>query len=356
MHPSVENRFYDLLGRKLSGECPAAELKELVSILQSHPELQFFYDQIVKDPSETTHVDMETAWLTHALKMRYTGREPDKAKEVITAPRRHFFVKRTMVKGLIAASAAFILVLIWQLLKKTKTTPDNKPAIAATGTHKESRSIITLPDGTIVRLNARSKVSQAEGFGKTTREVFLTGEAYFEVTHNEQLPFIVHTGEADIKVLGTKFNVRNYANEHRMEAALLTGSIQLTLHEDPRHSILLKPSDKIIVKKNAAGGKDIMTATRVQKVELTSIKVRDSIIIETSWLNDKMAFFDKPFSEIALDLERQFDVNIEIRNEVVSGYKYTGVYDEDNAEDILKILQMIKPFKYTINNKQITIY
>jgi len=128
MHPSVENRFYDLLGRKLSGECPAAELKELVSILQSHPELQFFYDQIVKDPSETTHVDMETAWLTHALKMRYTGREPDKAKEVITAPRRHFFVKRTMVKGLIAASAAFILVLIWQLLKKTKTTPDNTPA------------------------------------------------------------------------------------------------------------------------------------------------------------------------------------------------------------------------------------
>jgi ferric-dicitrate binding protein FerR (iron transport regulator) len=166
----------------------------------------------------------------------------------------------------------------------------------------------------------------------------------------------VHTDEADIKVLGTRFNVRNYSNEHRMEAALLTGSIELTLHEDARHRILLKPSDKIIVKKNTGGDKGVTAAARVKKVELTRIKVQDSVIVETSWLNDKMGFDDKPFSEIASDLERQFDVNIEFRNEAVSEYKYTGVYDEESPEDILKILQMIKPFKYTINNKQITIY
>ena len=69
-----------------------------------------------------------------------------------------------------------------------------------------------------------------------------------------------------------------------------------------------------------------------------------------------MAFVDKPLSEIALDLERQFDVSIEFKNRVVSGYKYTGVYDADNAADILKILQMIKPFQYTLTDKQITIY
>jgi len=211
-----------------------------------------------------------------------------------------------------------------------------------------------LPDGTIVHLNAKSTISQAEGFGKTTREVFLTGEAYFEVTRNKQLPFIVHTDAADIEVLGTKFNVRNYSNEHRMEAALLTGSIELTLHEDRQHKILLKPSDKIIVKQNA--DKNIMAADRLKKVELTSIKLQDSVITETSWLNDKMAFYDRPLSEIALDLERQFDVHIELTNEAVRAYKYTGVYDEGSAEDILKILQMIKPFKYTITNKQIIIY
>ena len=346
MQSSIEDRFYDLLGRKLAGECSASELQELESVLQSHPELQFFYNQILTHSPEVSDVDIDTAYAAHKAKM-YPAQEPVKAK---------FFLTRPLVKALVAASVIVVVGLTWLFLNKNKQTPDNKQTIVATDTHKGSRSTMTLPDGSIVRLNAKSKVSYAEGFGKTTREVFLTGEAYFEVTHNAAIPFIVHTDEADIKVLGTKFNVRNYSNEHRMEAALLTGSIELTLHADTKHTILLKPSDKIIVPKNADGDNNPAPSAADKKVELTSIKMQDSVIVETSWLNDKMAFFDKPFSEIALDLERQFDVQIEFKNDVVSGYKYTGVYDEDNAADILKILQMIKPFQYTITNKQITIY
>jgi ferric-dicitrate binding protein FerR (iron transport regulator) len=335
MHPSVENRFYDLLGRKLAGDSQPSEQEELESILQLHPELQVFYNQILMHSFEAPDVDIEAAYVTHQAKMIYPAKG-----------------KRTLSRALLIA-ASFILVagLTWLLLNKE----NNKQTVVETGAYKESKSTMTLPDGSIVRLNAKSKFSYAAGFGKTTREVFLTGEAYFEVTHNEKIPFIVHTGEADIKVLGTKFNVRNYPNEHRMEAALLTGSIELTLRADAQHKILLKPSDKIIVKKDADGKAAIMPSDVDKKVELTSIKVQDSVIVETSWLNDKMAFYDKPFSEIALDLERQFDVNIEFKNKVVSGYKYTGVYDEDNVEDILKILQMIKPFQYTLNNKQIII-
>jgi transmembrane sensor len=355
MQPSVENRFYDLLGRKLSGECKASELEELELMLKSHPELQFFYNQILTHSSEVSAVDIETAYETHRAKMMYPAGSPDQTKEGGILARGYFSIKRPLIKALVAASVILIVGLTWQLLNKNKRIQDNKQTIVSTGTQKESRYTMTLPDGSIVRLNAKSKVSYAEEFAKT-REVYLTGEAYFEVTHNANIPFIVHTGEADIKVLGTKFNVRNYSNEHRMEAALLTGSIELTLRADRQHPILLKPSEKIIIKKNAEGDGAIMPSDGDKKVELTSIKVQDSVIVETSWLNDKMAFFDKPFSEIALDLERQFDVNIEFKNKVVSGYKYTGVYDADNAVDILKILQMIKPFQYTITNKQITIY
>jgi ferric-dicitrate binding protein FerR (iron transport regulator) len=342
MHPSAENRFYDLLGRKLAGECEAAELEELDSILQRHPELQLFYNQIVTHASGVSAIDIETAYAAHQVKM-YPQREGGKKKGVVSL----------LKWSLAAASVIAVLGLTFLLLKKDNRVADNKQTIVSSGS--DSRSTMTLPDGSIVRLNAKSKVSYAEGFGKTTREVFLTGEAYFEVTHNERIPFIVHTDEADIKVLGTKFNVRNYSNEHKMEAALLTGSIELTLHTDTEHKILLKPSDKIIVKKNAAGDSATMPSTN-KNVELTSIKVQDSVIVETSWLNDKMAFVDKPFAEIALDLERQFDVHIEFKNAEVSSYKYTGVYDEENPAGILRILQMIKPFQYTINNKQITIY
>lgn len=335
MHPSVENRFYDLLGRKMAGESQASELEELESILQLHPELQVFYNQILIHSTEAPDVDIEAAYATHQAKMMYPAKG-----------------KRTLMRALLVAASVILVagLTTWLVLNKD----NNKQTIVETGAHRDSRSTMTLPDGSIVRLNAKSKVRYAEGFAKS-REVYLEGEAYFEVTHNENMPFIVHTGEADIKVLGTKFNVRNYSNEHRMEAALLTGSIELTLRADTEHKILLKPSDKIIVKKEEDGSSAITPAAGDKKVELTSIKVQDSVIVETSWLNDKMAFYDKPFSEIALDLERQFDVNIEFKNEAVSGYKYTGVYNEDNAEDILKILQMIKPFQYTINDKQITI-
>ncbi|MCS3800603.1 FecR family protein [Niastella sp. OAS944] len=336
MHPSIENRFYDLLGRKLAGECQAAEQEELEAILQQHPELQVFYDQILTHTSETPEADIDAAYTAHQAKM-------------IKPASRSSGGKRILMRALlVAASVIVVFGVTWLFLQK-----NNAQTIVETGTQKDSRSTMTLPDGSIVRLNAKSKVRYAEDFAKN-REVYLEGEAYFEVAHNEAVPFIVHTGDADIKVLGTKFNVRNYSNEHRMEAALLTGSIELTLRIDARHKILLKPSDKIIVKKD--GDAALTPAADDKKVELTSIKVQDSVIVETSWLNDKMAFVDKPFSEIALDLERQFDVHIEFKNEAVSGFKYTGVYDEDNAEDILKILQMIKPFQYAVNNKQITIY
>jgi transmembrane sensor len=347
MHPPIEDRFYDLLGRKLAGECSASELEELESVLQRHPELQLFYDQLLTHSSEISAMDIETAYAIHRVKMMGAVRGQHKS---------FFFVKRPLVWMLVAASVIVVVSLTWLFLNKNNQAPGNQQTIVASGTQKESRSTMTLPDGSVVRLNAKSRVSYAEGFGKTTREVFLTGEAYFEVTHNEAIPFIVHTEEADIRVLGTKFNVRNYSNEHRMEAALLTGSIELTLRTDTKHKILLKPSDKIIVKKNADGDKEIMPSAGDKKVELTSIKMQDSVIVETSWLNDKMAFVDKPLSEIALDLERQFDVNIEFKNRAVSGYKYTGVYDEDNAGDILKILQMIKPFQYSVTDRQITIY
>jgi transmembrane sensor len=333
MHPSVENRFYDLLGRKLAGECTPPELEELGSMLQLHPELQIFYDQILTHSPEVADIDIEAAWVTHHSKIK---------------PAR---IKRLMAWTLAAATVIIAIGLTWLFLNKD----NNKQTIVETGTQKESRYTMTLPDGSIIRLNAKSKVKYAEEFAKR-REVYLEGEAYFEVAHNEAVPFIVHTGDADIKVLGTKFNVRNYSNEHRMEAALLTGSIELTLRADAQHKILLKPSDKIIVKKQADDEPAKTPSTEDKKIELTSIKVQDSVIVETSWLNDKMGFYDKPFSEIALDLERRFGVHIEFKNNTVSGYKYTGVYDEDNAADILNILQMIKPFQYTLDNNQITIY
>src|SRR5262245_26183751 len=106
MNLAIENRFYDLLGRKLAGECQPAELEELESILHSHPELQSFYNQILTHSSEVSEASIEAAYAAHRAKMMYTAGERGKT------------VTRTLVRTLVAASVILILGLTWLLLKK----------------------------------------------------------------------------------------------------------------------------------------------------------------------------------------------------------------------------------------------
>src|SRR5688572_8434497 len=149
MQPSIENRFYDLLGRKLTGESTAAEQAELESILQNHPELQPFYNQLLTYSPDAPDVDIDNAYENHRNNFLYPAQE-----EVIV--RRPFF-NRTMVTTLVAASTILVLGLTWLFVKKNKPVPDNKQIVVSTGAQKDARSVMTLPDGSVVRLNAKSK-------------------------------------------------------------------------------------------------------------------------------------------------------------------------------------------------------
>src|SRR4029078_631833 len=96
-------------------------------------------------------------------------------------------------------------------------------------TKRGSKSKVQLPDGTQVWLNADSRIAYNEKFQGNLREVTLEGEAYFDVVRDEKRPFVIHTAAIDIKVLGTAFNVRSYANEKNTETSLIRGSIEVTL-------------------------------------------------------------------------------------------------------------------------------
>jgi len=111
------------------------------------------------------------------------------------------------------------------------------------------KRIFILPDKTRVILNAASELVLAADFGKTERSVTLTGEAFFEVSHNKNLPFLVNTNNFQVKVLGTKFNVKAYPHEPN-EATLIQGSIELHLNNSTKKAVLLKPDEKLIAGEN----------------------------------------------------------------------------------------------------------
>src|SRR3982750_200819 len=104
MHPPIEDRFYDLLGRKLAGECSASELEELESVLQQHPELQLFYDQLLTHSSEISAMDIENAYAIHRVKMMGAVRGQHKT---------FFSITRPLVWALAAAAVIVVVSVTW---------------------------------------------------------------------------------------------------------------------------------------------------------------------------------------------------------------------------------------------------
>src|SRR5688572_25041678 len=107
------------------------------------------------------------------------------------------------------------------------------------------RKNFQLPDGSLVTLNAGSKMTINESYGIAARDIWLEGEAFFDVKHNKELPFIVHTPAMNIKALGTTFNVKAYPGEKATETSLVNGLVEVTLKEEKNRKVLLHPNQKI---------------------------------------------------------------------------------------------------------------
>lgn len=354
----TENQFYDLLSLKLSGDASPEQLILLQEQLMLNPEWQFLYDQLLQSPSTIINETefAELAYAVHATRMRIDGHLENNEK--IAAPFKSVDNKYSNVirffKYVASVAACFITIfLVWEVIQLSK--PQDVASNEVT-TKKGSKSNIKLPDGTIVWLNADSKLTYSADFAHN-REVVLVGEAYFDVTHDETHPFLIHAGIANIKVLGTAFNVRNYPLEKTLQTTLLRGKVEVSFNNRIGDKIILKPLEKLIIQKENPNTTDIALAP-IKSVELTTVSYAkaDSIIAETSWVNDKMVFINEPLESIAQELERHFAVKIIFKNEVVKKYRYTGVFGNVTKEKVLQVIQLSKKINYKIDGDVITIF
>ena len=239
------------------------------------------------------------------------------------------------------------------------TKQTNNAFVNEVVTKRGSKSSIKLPDGTIVRLNTDSRLTYLNFTAGKNREVTLIGEAYFDVAHDSSRPFIIHTGKINIKVLGTSFNVRNYPQDKELETSLIKGKIEVSLESRPEDIITLKPTEKLIIAKEQD---ELATATKVKssidnKVVLTSITYlrHDSLVAETSWLNDKMVFVNQPLDKIAIELERKYAITVSFKDEKVKKYRYTGVFENVSLEKVFQLIKYSKNINYKIDDKNIVI-
>jgi transmembrane sensor len=347
----------------MAGEATIQELEELDKLVAQHPEWKFFAEQFVAEnetaiTNDTTHA--EAAWAAHAANMQLTGRFQDVVndpkEESAAAPvwpidRPHTWKKGVTRLAAILLLAAGIFYLFNNPSKQTIQTATNEVV-----TKKGSTSRVKLPDGTQVWLNTDSKLTYAGDFTGLNREVMLTGEAYFDVVKDSSRPFIIHTDKINIRVLGTAFNVKNYAGDDIVETALIHGRIEVTFNDRPAEKIILKPNEKLVVRKDQATMQIVPGVPAGAKVTLNNISLaHDSLVVETAWMHNKLAFTDESLLNIIRMLERRFDVTVEFKNEEVKTFSYTGVYENESLEKILELLSVSQKFTYSIKAQQVVI-
>lgn len=199
---------------------------------------------------------------------------------------------------------------------------------------------ITLPDGSKVSLNSGSIIEIAHEFNKSNREVYLEGEAFFEVERDTARPFIVKTeSNLQVRVMGTSFNVKSYKSDHTIETTLVSGKVELIQNNKKQHVIALSPNQKATFHK----AEDKINIDQVSTAEIIS------------WKEGVLIFDNEPVQNVLNNLERWYDVEIRIKDKEINTYTFSGkVERKTKIEEVLELIEASSPVKYQYNEKQKT--
>lgn len=195
---------------------------------------------------------------------------------------------------------------------------------------------ITLSDGTHVCLNSGSTLKYPVRFiNGMKREVFLEGEAFFDVTKDKLHPFVVNANAVSVKVLGTKFNVSSYSEDKVVNTVLVEGSVALSTTDKPNTKTMLTPGYKGTFEKSGTA------VFSLEKVDTRQY---------TNWMKGEIVFKGVGFKEIISKLERTYNVSIKNNNKALDAVKFSGSFDRniESIEDVMEAMSKIYSFNYQL--------
>ncbi len=348
---TIMNSFDELIIlRYLEKEATAEEIRQLEAwIIKSEENRRYF---------------------TRISDLYHSGeiRSAEKAvPENIRQPEKRFGRLREVWR--IAAAVVITAGISWGAfaLLQNKTPQETSQVIRVPA---GSMATVVLPDSTKIWLNAESSLTyDPAGFGKRSRDVFLTGEAYFDVTHNRKKRFTVHTSTIEIKVFGTRFNVKAYPEDATVETTLEEGSIELEKISGGKpvkgtHPVFLKPDQRAVLVKNEGrlllsdvippdkGGEE---GSKEISVKSGKILVADKVDtrVYTSWKDGQLIIRGEPLAHLAKKLERRYDVHIVFRDNEAGSLRFTGILENETLEQVLYAIRLTSPIRYTIDHKTV---
>lgn len=259
-------------------------------------------------------------------------------------------IKRYLVAAVIITLLGFNLYLFTakrntekQLEEKGRVLLTEIPAAYkhTVYTNKGTKACLDLPDGSKVWLNADTRITFPDKFMGTTREVELSGEAFFDVVSDSLNPMIISTNkQLKIKVLGTKFNVKSYENDTESVTTLVSGEVELLNDKIGSHETVLaklKDEESFTFKSNETKG-------FVHKSDTTK---------QIAWKNGYLIFDAAPLSEVIKQLERWHGAKFKIEDASILDFKYTAEFHSESMIQILSMLKFISRIDYAIKENDV---
>ena len=206
-------------------------------------------------------------------------------------------------------------------------------------TQKGERSTLLLSDGTSIHLNSATRVRFPVVFAKEKREVFLDGEGFFEVAHSKSSPFIVHTADANIRVVGTTFDVTSYSEDHKTQVIVSEGQVAFAGTQQQNVVLLNRNQMSCVIKGGCPTTAEVIRTDKY-----------------LAWLKNQMVFENATFAEVIKQLSRKYDVAFELHDPNLLNRHIVATYGNESLSQIIRSLSFSLRFQYEVRGKVVSLY
>lgn len=314
----------DLLSKYLNNTCTKEEFDELFELIDANPEhkgldeaLAHYWNKVKDEP--TPH-DVNWVGIYNAVKNK--------------KPIRNW--KTTSLKY---AACVALIALVYSITLFRKADINRAPVYITVQSPVAKTKVVVLADGSTVTLNANSKLRYPQNFNGNLRNVYLTGEAYFQVVHNDQKPFIVYSGKLKTQVLGTTFTVKAYSPS-KLSVTVLTGKVGVLDNLSHARAMLTR-------------GQSAEEPATGNIFKLTQLKDPEDAI---AWIEDKLMFDNSNLTDVTDALTNKYGVQIKITSDRVAKQRITAIFQRQTLPDILRGITRLTHSKYTYSNNTYTLY
>ena len=311
--------YIELLDCFMRGELPAEQEHELRTWFKQ-PEVremlfQHYRHSWTEAEGKELPVEIQNRMFRNIQSRIHAGRERKMEEKS---------VRKRLFRQWLPYAAAVVFHLYMNLVDKTENYSSQVYKVLV---DKGQRASVILPDGTKVWLNSHTELTYNGDYGKGNRQVVLSGEGYFEVAKDTTLRFIVKAGEMEVEALGTTFNVKAYQEDGELTTTLFEGKVRTSVGKD---EVILKPDESLSFDKSSR----------------RMIVSDDLAAYARMWKDNELVFKGATMEEVAVMLDRLYNVKVRFASEKVKHYRFSGVIKNNSLDNVIELISLTAPIMY----------